>query len=183
MPQFRFSIRTLLVIIAVVAIYFPYEQWRRQHLRASYNIFYISENLIAISEGDSVESVSARFTTFIEVEPKPVLVQNLGLIEFGPEDTLYRYPFDSTYYGFLHFRDGKLASYQKPFHTDPVAMTQATGGKIPTEAERMSSLSIYLMFVFAIFVTYFILLKLVHAFRSETYGSASSMPQDGTNVG
>ena len=183
MPQFRFSIRTLLVVLAVVAIYFPYERWRRQHLRASYNIYYISENLIAISEGDSVKSVSDRFTTLIEVEPKPVLVRNLGLDDFGPTDTLYRYPFDSIYSGYLHFRDGKLASYPEPFHSDPVAMTRATGGKIPTETERMSSLLIYLTVVFAIFATCFVLLRLSQAFRSKTVSSASSSPQDGTNVG
>ena len=191
--RFRFSIRTLLMVSAVIAIPFPfrdaYETWRRDRLAEANYTYLDCENLCAISEGDSVESVTRIFPSLIEVEPTPLLQQNLRLPKFGTKDQIYRYSFaqyssfHSDGYGFFHFREGRLASHPDAFYSDPAAMTLARGGKLPTAFERMAVFPVYLAAVILIFTIYFLFRQLVQMFRGSSNASLNSKPDECTNVG
>ena len=192
MPRFRFSIRTLLLIFTVVAIYFPvrnaYEPWQRKRLKKSSVNYFVNENLSAISQGDSVATVTRRFPSLIEVDSNPTLLGNLRLPKFQNADKLYRYVYPgpgTIGFGFLHFRDGRLASHPKAYFSDPSAITRSQGATVPTILERMRALPMYLLVLSAVSAIYLLFRQLVQMFRrrSPRTVSENSNPSECTNVG
>jgi len=186
--RFRFSIRTLLIVFAAIATFFPfrdaYETWRRDHLADSNYTYLDSENLCSISQGDSVETVTQLFSSLIEYEPTPTELKYMGFPKIDTTDQIYRYSFNDEYSGFLgeagfgyfHFRDGRLASHPSANYADPAAMTLARGGEFPSTFDRMTAAPAYLVAIGLVSIIYLLSRKLIQMFwRLPTVFENSNM--------
>ena len=155
MPTFSFSIRTLLLMVAVVAIYFPirdiYEPWRRRRLQVSHPIFSDFESLASITEGDSVSVVARHYPMLEAVEPNTPSWQNLARqfessgMRVENTDEFYEYTIHGVgNFGYLQFRDGNLVNHPQEVFADPMANAIGNKSALPGLLDRMGVWPIYL---------------------------------------
>ena len=156
MLRLNYSIRTLLVAIAIVAAYFPmrdvYATWRRARLQTTHQIFSDYETLAMIHEGDSVQDVTRYYPMLSSVPSNtaPWTTVANGLQSAGqsvqPSDEFYRYTLrEEGMYGYLQFRDAKLVNHPDAVFSDPIANAARNGAALPAIFDRIGFFPIYLV--------------------------------------
>ncbi|MFT5300137.1 MAG: hypothetical protein ACI87E_005113 [Mariniblastus sp.] len=153
MPRITFSIRTLLLAVTVVALYFPthafYDPWQQDRLRVSHHMYHDFTVLAKLSEGDSVEDVCSNYTVIDRVDRDALREQLVGLLsamgtEVELKDEFYEYTVHGEgNFGYLQFRDGKLVNHSRDRFNDPVANTLRNGAQLPGAVDRMGVWPIY----------------------------------------
>ena len=174
MPRFTFSIRTMLILITAVALYFPthaiYEPWQQDRLRVSHHIYHDFTVLAKLSEGDSVADVSANYEVFGRVDSEAGRRQLIGFASAAGNrvevaDEFYKYSVHGEgNVGYLQFRDGCLVNHPSDLFTDPVANTLRNGANLPSAFDRMGIWPIYGAIVILFLLAY---LALDRIFRSS----------------
>ena len=127
----RFSLATLLLLILLVAAYFPlralFEPWQQARTSSEHPLYALHLDSSQLQEGDTVEIAASLFPTLKFVEPNSddrTKLEQLATItgRAMPKNyDLYRYKSHGVV-GFLMFQNGKLI--WEDDHDDPVAIAQ-----------------------------------------------------------
>ena len=177
MPKASFSIRTLLLLVTLVALYFPtraiYEPWQESRLRVSHAMFHDFSVLAKLTEGDSLEEVSRHYDSLRPIDSNSPLHSRLKMefaalnnLTFDETDEFYEYrTHGDGNFGYLQFRDGLLVNHPSDIFGDPVANTVRNKSALPGVFDRMGVWPVYIIVVI-VFLTIWILA--VRIFENHT---------------
>ena len=127
----RFSLATLLVLVLLVAAYFPlrtlFEPWQQARISAQHPLYALQLDNSHLRAGDTLQVAEGLFPTLRFVEPESddrIKLEQVSAITGKPmpkDYDLYRYKSHGVI-GFLMFQDGKLIWNGN--HDDPVTIAQ-----------------------------------------------------------
>jgi hypothetical protein len=185
MSKLSFSLKTLLLAIAVVAVYFPlreiYDSWRRHRLQETHQIFSDYETLAILNEGDSVQDVTRHYPMLSAVEPNTPAWDNIAngfqsaKLSVEATDAFYQYTLNEEgMYGYLHFRNGKLINHPKDVFADPVANAIRSGVSLPGFFDRMGFFPIYFATIALACTIFFVGKRFIRKLRPSAVGNRNN---------
>ena len=176
-PAPQYSLRGLLVFIAVVAAYFPcsqiYNAWCQSRIRSNHSYHYVELVLLTkLRNGQTLQDVSAHFDDVRLVTANDVHVNrniarvwgNKGLT-IAKGDQFYFCSVSAGAGGYLQFRQGKLVNLWNTAYTTPGNLMKAQPGQMT----RPSQLLTYgfLFGYFALVATGTITIQILRKMRIE----------------
>ena len=154
MQLHQFSIRKLLIVIALVAFYFPYEKSYRRWLATNHGYSYVEAVLHSeVHEGDSLERVSSHFDSIRLLTPlnDSEYLANLATIcsrkglAVLKNDEFYRLSVTSGPSAYLQFRNRRLVNLWNTAYIDAV--------KYPSQPVSGFARIVFMVIYISIFVS------------------------------
>lgn len=151
----RYSLRTLLVGVAIVAAYFPLGMLYHRWFSTEYSPYYVSTVLASkISNGDSVNEVASYFSSQrsltdaerIDMQSIPGTFGGASrVIEDG--DECYSFSTHGRSGIVAQFRDGRLINLPNESYSDLPLLAEMNGYSLPSPILRFGFLPLYLILV------------------------------------
>ena len=162
MVRYRYSVRMLIVVVTLVAVYFPlagvYDSW----YASKYGHYYVANVLgFKIHNGDSFDRVASHFGSHQRVgrdhKLATISIEELWAsrncsIEDGDEIYRFSMPGDSATY--LQFRSDRLINLTNSEYADASLLGKLNGYSLPHPILTRGFLPMYLVAVLVVVVMY-----------------------------
>lgn len=155
MARYRYSLRTLILWLTLVAVYFPLAQLYDSWFASKYGQYYISNVLgFKIRNGDTFNRVASFFGSSQLVGPdhqlgmmsiKELCASNNWPIE--EDDQFYRFSIRGGSAVYLQFRDNRLINLKNSTYTDASLLASMGGYSLPHPALTLGFLPLYAIIV------------------------------------
>ena len=161
MMFYQYSLRMLIVAIAIVAAYFPLARIYHSWFTKTYGPYYVASVLGSkIHDGDSVADVARHFDSHRLLSNNDAR-QMKNVTEFCSRNNL-RIEEQDVFHTFaisrggvdLQFRDGKLVNLQNNLYSDALKLSQMNNYPLPNPMLSFGFLPLYLFVAVCIVVLY-----------------------------
>lgn len=152
----RFSLRTLMLLVAVVSAYFPLANLFDAWMTTTYDKYYVNSILAhQIKNGDSIDTVASHFWSHRLLDDSDshdmknvtdIWTSNRWMIE--KDDQLYYFGTLGGAGTYLQFRDDRLINLSNKAHRDEVGIAKMNAYPFPTWVVRFGFLPLYFLLVF-----------------------------------
>ena len=165
MVRYRYSVRTLIVVVTLVAVYFPLARFYDSWYTSKYGEYYTSNVLgFKIHNGDSLNQVASHFGSYqavghdhhfpaISMTIAELCARNNWPVEEG--DQFYRFSTPGGDGGtYLQFRNNKLINLKNSDYADAGLLAKMNGFSLPHPALTLGFLPLYLTTVLSLAILY-----------------------------
>jgi hypothetical protein len=158
---FQYSLRMLIVVVAVVAAYFPLARIYHSWFTKTYGSYYIASVIGSkIHDGDSIADVARHFDTH-RLLTKSDTRHMKNITEFCNRNNLPIEECDefhtfsvSTGGVDLQFRDGRLVNLQNNLYSDAAKLSQINSYSLPNPILAFGFLPLYFVLLTCILLVY-----------------------------
>ncbi len=155
MNQGRFSLRTLLVLMAVVSAYFPLANLFDNWVSTTYGEHYVNSILASrIQNGDSIDTVASHFSSFRLLDDSDTNdMENVTRIwtsnrwTMKNDDQIYYFETLGGSGTYLQFSDGRLINLSNKAHRDERGIAKMNAYPFPNWIVRCGFFPLYILLV------------------------------------
>ena len=153
----RFGIQALLVIVSLVAAFFPFRNFYNDWFIDTYSGYHLHDVLgYRVSNGDSLNHVSSLFDRSESHTEEWVRKHLWALPDYEPGDEFHLFHMDGgNVRGFFQFREDAVVNHDNAKFHVPYSQVQHFNDSEPSLIFRHGALPVYAVLLLCVFVIYF----------------------------